>query len=220
MTALNKTIRQQIINSVIEKGTTIPARKDDLTKRTEQRVRELCLERVPKDFAAATRNLPRGWFPHHTSEHMPPHVCPTGILAHMDDDYEMRRQWRHTVSFEPFPHPYNTRFDRSPTLNQGMDDSTEPPTRKPDDLESWEARLADLIEEAKRIAADENKARTKLRQFLASVNSYKRVLEKMPELEPHLPNYTKPMPLVVSVAPILETLGALGFDQTSTQEAA
>lgn len=210
MTALNKTLRQQIIDSVIEKGTTIPARKADLTKRTEARVRELDLSRVPKEFGPSTKLLPKTWFPHAASTQLKPTVNPISIVTLTEQ--EMRSHWRSTVSYEPFPHPYDTRFDRAAEKDRGIDIDTK--MQKPDDLESWEAKLEDLIAEAEQIVADEKKARSELQSFLYSVNNYKQVLEKMPELEKHLPNYVKPMPLTVPVGPILKTLGALGFDQT------
>lgn len=202
MTALNKTLRTQIIASVIEKGTTIPARKEDLIRRTEARVRQLCLERVPKDFAAAVKTLPPEWFPIVGSETMEPQVCPLAIIKLSSE--AMARSWRYAVSFEPFRHPMGVSFSRvSEAVKNG----------KESDPESWESKLKDLIDEAHKIMRDEGQACTELRQFLASVNNYKQVLEKMPELEKHLPNYTKPMPLVVQVGPILKTLGKLGFDQ-------
>jgi hypothetical protein len=216
MTALNKTLRQEIIDSVIKKGTTIPARKADLKKRTALRVRELDLSRLPAEFGPATKSLPPEWFPLNLSNQMNPKVCPDSYVELTDD--QLRSQWKAVISYEPFRHPINARFGRNDYIDQGLDHNTKPPTKKPDDMESWEAVLADLLVEAKQIRADEEEARAELRRFLWSVNNYKQVLEKMPELEPHLPNYTKPMPLVVPVAPILKTLGKLGFDKS--QEAA
>lgn len=211
MTALNKTIRQAIIDSVIERGTTIPARKEDLKKRTALRVRELDMSRIPVEFYPATKNLPPEWFPLSASTQLSPRTCPDSYVELNDE--QLRCHWKAVVSFEPFRHPINTHFSRNDFIDQGYDHSTTPPTKKLDDMDSWEAVLADLLKEAKQIRADEAQARDELKQFLYSVNNYKQVLEKMPELEKHLPNYTKPMPLVVSVAPILKTLGKLGFDQ-------
>jgi hypothetical protein len=209
MTALNKTIRQQIIDSVIEKGTTIPKRKEELKKKTEARVRKLDMERVPKEFAAATKNMPPEWFPLAGSASIKPEYCPIAIVTLQPE--QLRNQWRSTVSYEPFRHPMNTDFNRANAKDCGINQATK--EKNPDDLESWEARLEDLIAEANKIVADEAQARHELSQFLYSVNNYKQVIEKMPELEKHLPNYTKPMSLTVSVAPILKTLGKLGFDQ-------
>jgi hypothetical protein len=215
MTALNKQLRQTIIDSVIGKGTTIPARKEALKKATEQRVRELCRDRVPEEFAKAAARLPKEWFPHNASADVPPLVCPNAILDAKGDESMLRRSWRHTVTFEPFFHPYNTRFDRPEKIHQGMDyTDRDNPVKKPEALDSWEAKLKDLIDEAWKIVNDEKTARAELASFLASVNNYKQVLEKMPELEPHLPDYVKPMPLTVPVAPILKTLGKLGFDKS------
>ena len=214
MTNLNQKLRDEIIESVINKGTTIPARKVALKKATELRVRELCLERVPKEFGLATKTLPAEWFPLSAGEGVPYEMCPI-TLATMTDFEIHRHSWqRFTVPFEPFRHPINTKFHRSTYMDQGQENIDGVMVKKPEDLESWEARMADLIKEGKQIRADEEKARTELRQFLYSVKTYKQVLEKMPELEPHLPNYTKPMPLTVPVAPILRTLGALGFDKS------
>jgi len=218
MTALNKTIRQKIIDSVIQKGTTIPARKQELKKKTALRVRELDLSRVPAEFGPATKTLPPEWFPLNGSSQMNPKACPDSYVELSDE--QLRTQWMAVVSYEPFRHPISARFHRKDFIDQGMDHGARPPVKKPDDMESWEAVLADLITEAKKIRADEAQAREELRQFLQSVNNYKQVLEKMPELEKHLPDYSKPMPLTVPVGPILKTLGALGFDQSKDGPAA
>lgn len=212
MTNLNQKLRDKIIDSVIEKGTTIPARKEALKKKTSLRVREIDMSRVPKEFAAATKNLPPEWFPLAASAQFSPKVCPDSYIELTDS--EMRSQWKAVVSYEPFRHPMSARFIRP-------DEKTRKPIKQddgsyedqPDDENSWEFLLGDLLDEAKQIRDDEAEARKSLRQFLYSVRTYKQVLEKMPELERHLPDYTKPMPLTVPVAPILKQLGKLGFDQ-------
>jgi hypothetical protein len=215
MTTLNKEIRRKIIDSVIEKGTTIPKRKEELARATEARVRALCLERVPKEFPAATKNLPPEWFPLIASENIKANANPV-CVATWSDEQLRSGHWGIPVSFEPFRHPINTRFSRSDFIDQGMDytDRTNP-VRNPADMESWEAKLADLLKKAHKIREDEKRARDELRLFLYSVKTYKQIVEKMPELEKHLPDYEKPMPLTVPVAPILKTLSALGFDQSA-----
>lgn len=215
MTNLTKEKREQIIESVITKGTTIPERKADLKKRTALRVRELCLERVPAEFFAATKNMPAEWFPHCAMAEMPPKVCPDSYVDLTDD--QLRNHWRARVSFEPFRYPINVRFDRTTNIHQGLDYNVNPPVPKPDDPESWEARLADLLDEAKEIRADEKKARDHLVAFLASVRTYKQVLEQMPELETHLPGVVaKSYPVYVPTGPIVKLLTDLGFDKSMT----
>lgn len=54
--------------------------------------------------------------------------------------------------------------------------------------------------------------------FLLSCRTIEQVLERMPELEPHVPKMVKPMPLVAA-SNLLSTLTQLGFDKTAKQPA-
>lgn len=204
MTTLNNKLRDSIIDSIIDTGTTLPARKEALKHATEKRVRELCVQRVSQDFISATKNLPVEWFPHESSVNIDRMLNPIEISTNSED--ELRKGWRGgTITFDPIKHPMSARFNRRDyslhTVGCG----------KAEDPESWEAKLSDLIGEARQIRADEEKARRELRQFLHSVRTYKQIIEKAPELEPFLPDYEKPMPLTVPVAPLLSTLNKLGF---------
>lgn len=207
MTNLTKESRISTINSVIQKGTTLPAQKEDLKLRLQQRVRAICLERVPAEFGPATKNLPAEWFQHKASAGIYQEVNPYSIVTKSVEHVERHRCWADSVCFEPIKYPANVYFDRAHYAAR-LD--------QPDDPESWEVLLADLIAEAKTIRATEDKVRSELEAFLYSVRTYKQVAEKMPELVPHLPPVAgKVYPVTVPVAPLLATLTGLGFDKSA-----
>lgn len=209
MTNLTKESRAAIIDSVIKTGTDLPEKKKDLTARLEQRVRAINLERVDTDFYRATKTLPAEWFPHKASTELYHDVNPAVIMALSPEDLKRSRRYATNVNFEPIKYPTSTSFSRAHFAKRH---------EQPDDLDSWEVRLADLIDEAKVIRAAEDKARAELGAFLNSVRTYKQVLEKMPELERHLPAVVgKNYAVAVPVAPLLATLGSLGFDKSAAE---
>lgn len=64
----------------------------------------------------------------------------------------------------------------------------------------------------------EEALRREISGFLLSCRTIEQVLERMPELEPHVPKMVKPMPLVAP-SNLLSTLTQLGFDKTAKQPA-
>lgn len=209
MTTLTKERREEIIDSVINKGTNLPEKKKELAARVAARVREICLTRVPKDFPAATKNLPAVWFPHLASIGIRREINPLAILQYSEEELQRSRWYDQGVSFEPIKHPFNVRFDRQPLANGNSE--------KPNDPESWEVLLSPLIDEALALRSTEDKARGQLAAFLASVRTYKQALEKMPELEGHLPRVAgKSFPISAPVGPLVQMLTGLGFDKSVT----
>lgn len=73
-----------------------------------------------------------------------------------------------------------------------------------------------LAKEAAQIVEDEAAARGEARAFLASCKTVEQILERMPELEPHIPKISRPLPLVAP-SNLLSTLSSLGFDRTASK---
>jgi hypothetical protein len=65
---------------------------------------------------------------------------------------------------------------------------------------------------ARKLREKEDMLRAELGDFLATCRTYKQVVEKMPELEPHLPQVTKPLRIVVSTAKLSAALYSAGFN--------
>lgn len=70
-----------------------------------------------------------------------------------------------------------------------------------------------LRAEADALAERERQLRGEIGAFLASCRYVEDVVERMPELEPHVPNYKKSFPLTAP-SNLLSTLTSLGFDKT------
>lgn len=75
-----------------------------------------------------------------------------------------------------------------------------------------------LQPEADALIEREEALRHEISSFLLSCRTVEQVLERMPELAPHVPKTVKPMPLVAA-SNLLSTLTQLGFDKTAKQPA-
>lgn len=199
MTVLNKERREAIIDSVIKKGTTIPKRKADLMTATKAKVRETLRKRLPEGFESVAAAVPHGWFRVLTEVAIHRDANPMAIYSHQCCGTYV------SIVFDPMRAPYSIDIEPDSLQRKGTSKETN---------DCWELILADEIKEAKSIADTEEKLRDELMGFLLSVKTYKQVLERMPELEPHLPkNPVKTYPVVASTTPLLNLLTAVGFDQ-------
>ncbi len=197
MTNLNKENRAATIESVI-KGTFIPDEKAAIIASTSAAVRAQLVSYLPDGFEAAIANLPPKWFDSEADHSLHHKHNPVSILAGKTSGHD-------TIRFEKFSRPYGNSYqvlcDYSPT------DKESP--------HQWHKVLAAQIDAAIKLRTKEDTLRNELGAFLASCKNYAQVLAKMPELERHLPAPpTKAFPVVTSTAPLLKTLGKLGFDRS------
>ena len=200
MTNLSKEIRLAIVESVITKGTVIPADKEAIIKSTQEAVRAWMLGYLPPGFQAATATLPPNWFATESS---------ADIYASDNPEMILNGDTRYygSVKFEPFRRPTKGGA-YSPAINY---------RQEKDSPHRWESVLSAQIDAAKKLRAREEAARTDLLNFLNSCRTYKQVLAKMPELENHLPAPAMPL-VVVNVGPLVASLGKLGFDRSAAAE--
>lgn len=197
MTNLTKDIREQIVQSVLA-GTWIPEKKAAILKSTGEAIREVWRKYLPEGFEAATATLPPAWFPKESVEYLSCAVNPDLIMQ-----------------------PTNSRGEKCSSSNFSVPPLAVPENFRPEyryngvgHIPFWSEALAPQIKEAQKLRAAQDKLEEELRGFLYSVKTYKQVLEKMPELERHLPKpAAKPMPVATSTAPLLSTLAKLGFDK-------
>jgi hypothetical protein len=202
---LNNATREHIEDSVI-KATFIPAKKEAIIASAKVAVREHLMALLPAEFLPATATLPDSWFDHEEREYMRNEVNPEAILFWDRDsslmDSRKAGRWMN-LSFEPFRKPYHYSISVQSTHD-----------KKNPDVPSWEKILATQIDQAEKLAAEENTLREEVRAVLFSVKSVEKLLEKMPEFARHVPpapaKYALP---VVSTVKVENLLKKVGFDQ-------
>jgi len=204
MTNLTHESRKQITESVVNKGTFLNEEKAAIKKSTQEAVRKAVLATLPKGFHDAIKNLPPEWFRKCSGASLQSDANPVALSDRKK--YESERypgNWRNNythIEFTSFlvPDSFNNRYN-DPSFGQ-----------------DWcEKHLAAQIDAAKKLHAKEQALRDELNAFLYSVKTYKQVLEKMPELESHLPApKVKSYPVAVSTAPLVAKLADLGFDRS------
>lgn len=193
---LTKEIRAQIVESVIA-ATFIPAEKEAILQSAGATVRETIRKLLPQGFEQAVACLPPEWLPSLESIQLHTHISVPNILADCYRSYRSIRFERLTVS-----NNLNLPGRISDRIRQG------------DDRPAWEQILAAQIDAAKKLRAKEDALRMELSNQLVSFRTYAQLLEKLPELERHLPKPpAPPMPLVANVAPLRAQMKKLGFDQ-------
>lgn len=196
---LTKEIRAQIVESVIA-ATFIPAEKKAILESAGLAAREAVRAALPEGFERAVGTLPRDWFAKVDNVGPSWHVNPRSILENPEDSTRSC-QIRFDTVLAPVEFYYGYQIN---------DRHQEKDPKAP----SWEKILAAQIDAAKKLRAKEDDLRADLSSFLASCRTYQQVLEKMPELERHLPKPAAPArPLVVSAAPLQSQMKKLGFDQ-------
>jgi hypothetical protein len=188
-TRLNKALREEILKNII-KATDLATRKKSILDRTNEVARQLVMRSQPEGFYEVTANLPSEWF------------CSTSQLR-FDDSCNPKKVLEHgswSSAYIYFPDPVRV------VANGGT----------PHDDKVMTEAFALLAKEAAQYVADEAAARSEARAFLASCKTVEQILERMPELEPHIPKISRPLPLVAP-SNLLSTLSALGFDRTASK---
>lgn len=192
-TKLTKVIRQQIIENIM-KATTFAADKERIEKQESNLTRALLAAKVPDEFNEMAKDRPSEWFAHTAQITIPKEEAPTFAFQPKTEHWN---SWAY-VSFEPIIHPVNLQLELSAK-----------------DLEKFKP----LRKEATKIAAKFEKLETEMRAFLQSCFTVEKLLERMPELEPHIPEIAEYFPIVVSTSNLLSDLLKVGFVVQETAEA-
>lgn len=184
-TRLTKEVRAEIIERVV-RATNIPELKADLIARTKKAAAQIVRNAQPEGFYEVTQSLPKEWFQAANSLYVP---------THMDGVHNPLRiigavgDYSHHISFnDPV----------SVAVRHGE--------------YSYEL-LAPLAKEAEELAERESQLRGEISSFLNSCRYVEDIVERMPELEPHVPRHSKSFPLTAP-SNLLSTLSSLGFDKT------
>ena len=192
---LTKDIRAQVVDSVIA-STYIPAKKQAILDSAALAAREAVRALLPAGFERAIGTLPREWFGKVTEVYPSRHVNPRNILKGASGPMYLKIG-------EPVIIPRCVNVE-------GMIRDT---VQKDDTHPSWGEILAVQIEAAHKVRKEEDEMRAELMDFLNSKQTYKQVVEAMPQLERHLPKPPAPaLPLVVNPAPLQKRLAKAGFD--------
>jgi len=186
---LTKAIRNAIVESVMA-ATTFPERKASIKKRTSDLARQLLMARVPMEFAMLVNGSPAEWFACTVQVLLRDALSPMCVFG----DGDWRRVY---VEFDGFSHPYD--------FNNGFS------------TEEQERFFGPLRAEAEKLAAQMERTENELRGFLASVTTTEKLIERMPELKPHIPTtaFAKSYPVVASTVNLQNYLASSGFDTTN-----
>lgn len=192
---LNKAIRTVIFESVMA-STDFPALKQSIKDRTCALARELIAARVPAEFndvvAAVGKNASK-WFSTIEEVYIHEKFSPLSVLNSGDGFTHVY------VRFSPIYRPYH--FETGFFGGQ------------------QENFFADLRKEAEGLAALIKRTEGELRAFLASCTTTEKLVERMPEIEPHIPKTAMSYPIVASTATLTSYLLKAGFD-TNVQKVA
>lgn len=185
-TRLNKTMVDEIITSVLA-STTFQERRAALEKRVRAHARAMLERDAPPGLVALSKTVPREWL-----------------------------QWTESVwtgNAEWNPYKILGRAFESAQYYGGHCIQVEPavPTTAHHKDEVHEADFVELTAEATALAEAYLRAKSQLRAVLNSVRTVEQVLERMPELAPHIPRAVKAYPLATT-SNLLTDLMAFGFD--------
>jgi hypothetical protein len=184
----NKSTRDEIIDNIVQ-ATDVPHLLADLTARTKARARTYIADYLPEGFQAAVAGHPKEWFSSNTSCYVGGDGNPLSVLSTVTG-----QGYRHDGYIyldDPILVPHNTRLEHPPA----------------------EEFFADLVAEATALVDRITTMKIEARAFLNSCKTVEQLIERMPELEPHIPKVSKPMPLVAP-SNLLSTLSGFGFDRT------
>lgn len=185
---LNKAIRTAIFDSVMA-ATDFPELKRSIKDRTCALARELIAARVPAEFndmvAAAGKNASK-WFASTEEVHVGDNFSPLAVLTF--NDYRCQNYVHFALIYCPFH--FESSFSKAQQENF----------------------FADLRKEAEGLAALIERTEGELRAFLSSCTSTEKLVERMPEIEPHIPKIAMSYPIVASTATLTSYLLKAGFD--------
>jgi len=192
MPRITNAIRTQILDSVLA-STNLPKKRDDIMKRTRALAQKIAVSKVPADFKKFSKTQPREWFRIQTEINLGHRNPERGF--HDDPAYYAYN----SVRLEPFPIPMSHR-------EKFNEDETN--------------LFTPLREEAEALRDGQKTLSVDIRKFLQGCNTTEQILERMPELKPHIPVITKHYPVVVSTDNLLSSLMQVGFKNKSARPTA
>ena len=184
-TRLTKEVRAEIIERVV-RATNIPELKDSLKARTKAAAVQTVRNAQPENFYETTKNLPKEWFQPSNSLYVPTHsdeVRNPLRIIGITGEYNCHINFDDPITVAAKHAAYNYEL------------------------------FAPLTKEAEELAERESQLRGEINSFLNSCRYVEDIVERMPELEPHVPRHSKSFPLTAP-SNLLSTLSSLGFDKT------
>ena len=192
-TKLNNSLREEIVDNVIN-ATDLPALERDIRRRVVETVRQTIIDAQPAGFYDLIKHAPKEWFRLEASVYI--------------------------YTGDGTGHPFVALVKR---IGRGIDSNVtrvqldDPIAVAQNGWEvsgaQWRTVLADLYVEANAFVERYNDLYREISAFLKSVTTVEKLLERMPELERHVPKVSKPLPLVAP-SNLLSSLSQLGFDRT------
>ncbi|WP_025915477.1 Nmad5 family putative nucleotide modification protein [Herminiimonas sp. CN] len=184
---LSKALRAEILGNVLA-ATTFKTDKEDIEREMSALVRKLMDAKIPDEFKALTTGAPREWFQGTARVNVnSKHAIENAFNRERLDG---RHMWDGTTQFECLVTP--AIFDCNLTA------------------QDYELILP-IYQRAEKLAEAHWALEDEMTAFLRSCTTTERLLERMPELEPHIPKITRDYPIVASTENLLSQLLAAGF---------
>lgn len=169
------------------RATDIPEQRQDLIRRTKAAAAAIIRDAQPPEFLALIKHAPKEWF------------------VALNSIYVGSLEANPLCILSPGSYS-QIYFDDPVTVAQNTAHRT-----------SDFSPLEPLCAEATALVERETTLRREMSAFLLSCATAERLIEQMPELEPHVPTKAKPMPLVAA-SNVLSALIKSGFDKTVKAE--
>lgn len=192
-TKLNNSLREEIVANVI-RATDLPDIEKSIRRRVAETVRQTIIDAQPAGFYDLVKHAPKEWFRLEGDIHVYTDRGDKHPIVALETRIGLGTNFNtNRVQFD----------DPIPVAQAGWDVSSQ----------QWKSVLADLYVEAVEFVERYNNLHREISAFLKSCSTVEKVLERMPELEPHIPKVSKPLPLVAP-SNLLSSLSQLGFDKT------
>lgn len=186
-TRLTKEMRNDIIESVMA-ATDMNTKREAILAETVARAVEVIRESQPEGWFALVEGHPKEWFSLQAEISFAGDLLPQSIMSTESHHYY------HQIKLEDsIPVAIYYRRDR----------------------DSEKVVFAAVIKKAQAWREEYDATRGELASFLNSCSTTEKVIERMPELEKHIPKRAKVYPLVAP-SNVMSRLAKLGFDRTVT----
>lgn len=183
-TRLTNEMRDEIVASVLA-ATNLDLERKEIERLTRERAAEVARNAQPEGWFDFIRGKPKEWFKLDANLY----VDSCNPLVVLD----IRGSWHRRIDYvDPIP----------VAVEPGVSG------------EAAEVVFGELFKTAQAWAEKRATARGELMAFLHSCRTVEKVIERMPELEPHCKVKAKVYPLVAP-SNVLSKLSALGFDRTA-----
>lgn len=193
-TILTKTMRDEIVCNVMN-STNLPEERKQIEERAKALAREIIITNQPSEFLKMAERKPVDWFKLQNELRVKEEHNPFNVFGQHDNPDAYARYYRiWSVSLnDPVPIAYIV------LLSEHESKQHFGPLRR--EAEAW--------------AEQWNEAALQLRGLLNSCRTVEALLEKAPELAPHVPKKEQKSFPLVSASNMLSTLTKLGFDKNA-----